>query len=40
VQLPGAVAEDVMDASYNNGVLEVKLKRREGKKPKKKIEIK
>jgi len=40
VQLPGAVAEDATDASYNNGVLEVKLKRREGKKPKKKIEVK
>jgi HSP20 family protein len=31
VQLPAAVIEDSTDAAYNNGVLEVKLKRKEEK---------
>lgn len=41
VQLPAAVKEDATNATYNNGVLEVKLERKEGRKAKgKKIEIK
>lgn len=41
VELPCDVKEDATDATYNNGVLEVKLKRVACKKPKgKKIEIK
>lgn len=34
VQLPGEVEEDATDASYKNGVLEVKLKRKKAKKGK------
>jgi len=41
VQLPAKVIEDKIDATYNNGVLEIKLKRKTEKKSKgKKITIK
>jgi len=41
IELPCEVKDDATDATYNNGVLEVKLKRKECKKPKgKKIDIK
>jgi len=41
VQLPVDVQDDAVDATYNNGVLEVKLKKKQASKPKgKKIEVK
>ena len=41
VQLPADVRDDAVDATYNNGVLEVKLKKKQASKPKgRKIEVK
>jgi HSP20 family protein len=40
VRLPGEVKDDASNASYNNGILEVRLKRASKKKKGKKIEIK